>query len=392
MISPSNITFKAQATSALIVASVFFYFLIFAQFGFLHRITESNPPSELTEIALICMGIGGITGCIMAARRFTYKHAKSWLMSGFIVCGLTATSVAAIPNIWIDVVAALFVGLFLGILTVVIVPVISRTIRPERIGFWVSLGVGGAYATCNIPLIFNSTPQDHCIMGGAACVVGVVLANYLPSVETPSATKKRPTYKTPISQFTKVGLAASVVCFLALIWLDSAAFYIIQETESLKKLTWSVNNQLWNLSAVHFAAALLAGWFLDRGWLQYLLLIALGILMLGGWQIGHPAAHESPWPVFAYVAGVSLYSTALVAYAALRPETEYTPKIQTRAAWVFAVAGWFGSAMGIGMAKDLHRIPLGFFVAAAIVAGVSFLASRTTIGKAQVSLPTVTTE
>lgn len=392
MNEPSTITLKTQATSALIVASVFFYFLIFAQFGFLHRIAESNPPTQLTELALFGMGIGGITGCILAARCFSYRHAKSWLMSGFIACGLAAASVAAIPNIWIDVIAALFVGLFLGILTVVIVPVISRTINPERIGFWVSVGVGGAYAGCNIPFVFNSTPQDHCIMGGAACVVGVILANYLPSVDIPLTTGKSPIYRTPISQFTKIGLAAIVVCFLALIWLDSAAFYIIQETEALKKLTWSFNNQLWNLSAVHFAAALLAGWVLDRGWLQYLLLIALGVLMLGGWQISHPASLESPFPVFAYVAGVSLYSTALVAYAALSPETEHTPKIQTRAAWVFAIAGWFGSAMGIGMAKDLHYIPLAFFVAAAIVAGGSFVTIKTMSGKTQVSLPTVTIE
>ncbi len=384
MTSSSEPTLKSQATTTLIVASVFIYFLIFAQFGFLHRLSESTPSTHLIEIALFGIGLGGICGCILAVRCFTYQHAKSWLMAGFITCGLSATAIAAVPNIWIAIPLAFCVGLFLGNLTVIMVPVISRTIAPEKIGFWISLGVGGAYATCNIPLIFNSTAQDHCIIGGAACVLGVVLSNYLPSIEKPLADIETTNYRTPRVHFSKAGLVAMVACFLALIWLDSAAFFIIQETEGLKSHTWSSDRQLWMLASIHFAAALMGGWLLDRGWLQYLLLIALAVLMLGGWGIDHPPNTDSHWPVFAYVIGVSLYSTALVAYAALRPDSSNTPKIQTRAAWVFAVAGWFGSAMGIGMAKDLHTIPLGFFVVATIVAGISFIVSK----KAEVKEPT----
>jgi len=361
----------------LIVASVFFYFLIFAQFGFLHRIAETHPPAYLNEIALFSMGFGGILGCIIAARCFSLKHAKSWLMAGFIACGLSATTVAAIPNIWIYIVIAFGVGLFLGILTVVVVPILSNSFPGKSLGTWTALGVGTAYACSNIPIIFNSSPQNHCIIGGMVCALGVVLSNYLPSFGTSNNQETNQQYPTPIALYLKGGVIAVVAMFLALIWLDSAVFYIIQETESLKSSTWSTDGQLWTIAIIHFIAAIVAGKCLDKGWIFQLLIFALLLLSLGAWKIIHPSAAGSSLPIYihAYVVAVSLYSTSLVAYAALRPETKNTPAIPTRAAWVFAVSGWVGSGMGIGMAKDLNTIPNCFFLIAFCIsiAGVMFL-------------------
>jgi len=76
-----------------------------------------------------------------------------------------------------------------------------------------------------------------------------------------------------------------------------------------------------------------------------------------------------------YITGVSLYSTALVAYGSLAPEEKGLWKISSRAGIVFALGGWFGSAMGIGMARDLQRIPTGF-LAIALAVALSCLAIR----------------
>jgi len=61
-----------------------------------------------------------------------------------------------------------------------------------------------------------------------------------------------------------------------------------------------------------------------------------------------------------YTTGVSLYSAALV----------YFPARGGRVwpvALLFAIAGWIGSAMGIGMAQDLNAVPLPFLIAAGVV-------------------------
>ncbi|MDQ5979876.1 MAG: hypothetical protein QG602_2851, partial [Verrucomicrobiota bacterium] len=145
-----------------------------------------------------------------------------------------------------------------------------------------------------------------------------------------------------------------VAVFLALVWLDSAAFYIIQQTPLLRGATWSGLSRLWGNGAVHLGAALLAGWLLDRGSLRVVagaawLALAVACLSLGATEPGGATG-------FLYAGGVSLYSTALVCFAA----RDGRPGV---AAAVFAVAGWIGSALGIGLAQDLHGVP-PWFVAA----------------------------
>jgi cytochrome c oxidase cbb3-type subunit 2 len=61
-----------------------------------------------------------------------------------------------------------------------------------------------------------------------------------------------------------------------------------------------------------------------------------------------------------YTVGVSLYSVALL-YVPAR-----SGRVRT-AALVFAVAGWIGSALGIGMAQDLARVPAAFVIMAGLV-------------------------
>lgn len=364
---------RTKLSSAFIVGSVFFYFLIFAQFGFLHRLQEMEGPTYLSEVSLFVMGLGGIIGCVLTARYFDYKHAKSWLMGSFIGCGLTATTIAAVPQTAIIIMAGLGVGLSLGILTVCVVPIISKTFAGDKLGLWTGLGVGVAYGLCNVPWIFDSTPIDHCILAGGACVLGVILTNYLPEIpENPSFTLEVE-WKTSPTLFYKTGLVIVVLLFLILIWMDSAVFTIIQETGNVKAAVWSDPGQLWLMGFIHFLAAVVAGWLLDRGWLLTCLIAAMGLLIIEAWGLSHPNDLSIAFATNFYVAAVSIYSTALVAYGALQPERRYLPKIQVRAAWVFGIAGWIGSGLGIGMARDLNAVP-GLFILAAVAVSVFSLA------------------
>ena len=162
---------------------------------------------------------------------------------------------------------------------------------------------------------------------------------------------------------------------LALVWLDSAAFYILQNTPTLNRFGWSGASLQWQNAGIHLTAALLAGWLIDRGGLSRLPLTAF--VCLGGAAICVSNAHESAASLthWLYAAGVSLYSVALVCAPAAECNHDLR-RAAVRAAVLFSVAGWFGSALGIGMAQDLHAIPGWFIASAATILGIASLPRR----------------
>ena len=65
-----------------------------------------------------------------------------------------------------------------------------------------------------------------------------------------------------------------------------------------------------------------------------------------------------------YPIGVSLYSVALVAYPSLLAPAAADAERGRIAGWIYAIAGWTGSAMGIGMGENLGHVPPVFVAAA----------------------------
>src|ERR1019366_4942319 len=57
----------------------------------------------------------------------------------------------------------------------------------------------------------------------------------------------------------------------------------------------------------------------------------------------------------------------LVAYPSYLASTASLRRRSHSAGRLYAVAGWMGSALGIGMAEDLRRIPLAFVLGAAVL-------------------------
>jgi cytochrome c oxidase cbb3-type subunit 2 len=160
--------------------------------------------------------------------------------------------------------------------------------------------------------------------------------------------------------------ALVVASFAALIWLDSAAFFIIQNSTTLKAGTWQGVAHLWANGFIHLCAAVFAAWLLLRRDLPVVLSLALGALAFACLLLLDPARAITA-SVF-YPIGVSLYSVALVAYPSfLSPAATITERAR-QAGWIYAIAGWIGSALGIGMGQNLGYVPPVFVaVAAAIV-------------------------
>jgi len=149
---PERQSLESSISVVAITGCAFFYFLIFAQFGFLHRLSQIETRANLIEMAMLAMGIGGIVGSIWAARRFLMESAQTWVIRGFIGCGLAGVGSILSSNIWIQLAIALSVGFFLGSLTVSIVPLIRALLPERRIGFGTGIAIGGAYFLSNIPL------------------------------------------------------------------------------------------------------------------------------------------------------------------------------------------------------------------------------------------------
>jgi cbb3-type cytochrome oxidase cytochrome c subunit len=223
-------------------------------------------------------------------------------------------------------------------------------------------GTGAAYALCNVPGIFAGAPEFQTSVAIAACLLGA-LAVFGP--RPPVGLEQEPrTRSTGSYEFVPL-----IVLFLAMVWLDSAAFSILQATPEVNQYGWGSTSLQWSNAGIHFAAAILAGAWLDRRGLMQVLLIGFGCLAVA-------AVCVSSHPVFAssahwfYATGVSFYSTALVFTPGLVANGDRIRGAARRAGSLYSIAGWIGSALGVGMAQDLHSIPMWFVTLAGIAVAI----------------------
>jgi cytochrome c oxidase cbb3-type subunit 2 len=381
---------RSTVGAVVAIAATYIYFLLFAQFGFLHLLAARGYGPGQVQASMAAMGITGLavslaTGwCLRrwATVRLMRVGFASSAVSALLAC-LTRGTIA-----WL-VVAAL-VGASVAITTVALATGLRDHLPRKRTGLAVGVGTGMAYFVCNVPPLFNGTAEAQAVASAGAALIGLVACRAMVSRAAlrPGAPATVPA-ALPIGRPAEsesntersalrprdmrgLGFVSIVLAFLALVWLDSAAFAVIQETVGLKGQTWGAGAQLWLLGATHFAGALLAGWAIDRGWFRGLLLLAYGLFVVaftllsatGANALGGSLLGGSLYGGPLYAIGISLYSTALVLYPSFRPDGPGLVPRRWRAALLYGVAGWFGSANGVGMAQQLHHIPRLFLVAA----------------------------
>lgn len=321
--------------ASLAVAAVYGYFLIFAQFAFVEILRAGGVGLNAEKAMLGLMAAAGIGGGFLIAWRGVSPHMVRIAMA---LAGCAAALSTLVSGMWGFGIIALATGLSLGVATVGL-----SALLPAWCGVaWVGLGTGVGYAMCNVPAIFLQSPAGQAWIGAGFALAGVIA---LPSkVSWP----ERPA---PEMVFPMWG---AVLVFTALVWMDSAAFFIIQHTADLQAGTWG-GPMLWRNALLHLSMACVAGWWLARG--------GAGVLTGAAWVVLAVAALAvnaddtrgiAGW---FYPAGVSLYSAALVAWPGWFAGANDARAAAWRAAWLFAIAGWFGSANGIGMAQSLVRVP-----------------------------------
>lgn len=339
------------------VATTYVYFLIFAQFGFLKRVQEVvGEGGSLLKPVMATMGVAGLAGCFAAARLWADNRAVRSLMVWFAVCGGAAALniVAKVPAL-LFVVAAL-TGFGTGALTVTLAATLRRVTGGEKLGSAIGLGTGLAYGFCNVPAVFGASAGAQGAIGlGAACVG--LLATQALELRAPRQVANG-------SDYQPVGVTAWILVFLALVWLDSGAFYVIQHSPNLRELTWG-SGRLYVNASIHLIAGVLAGYMMDRRWVGRAVIgaaLALGLACL----LIEPNRQRLAEGTLLYTAAVSVYSVALVFYPARNGQVLI-------AALVYAVAGWLGSASGIALVEGRHEIPRWFVLIAGSVIMVGLL-------------------
>lgn len=347
---------------AALVAITYVYFLIFAQFAFLHRLDALGITGAHLKAVMAAMAIGGILFSLLAPRITVSPSARHRLQLAFFLAGVAALLTVATLSLAAALVVSFLIGAGLGLLTVTLVTNLREWTGDRHAFVKIGLGTGGGYFLCNLPSLFATNPQNQAVTAAALCLAGMVLASF--TVELSDKIRSDKPFES--SDPNPIPFILVVASFSALIWLDSAAFFIIQNTSTLKAGTWQGSAHLWANGLIHLAAALFSGWFLRRRGLSIVLASAVGALSFACLLLLDPARALTA-SVF-YPIGVSLYSVALVAYPSLFSSAASHAERGRQAGWIYAIAGWVGSALGIGMGQNLGYIPPAFVaVASAIV-------------------------
>lgn len=338
------------------VIATYVFFLLWVQFGFLELLRAALPATGV-ERAMAAMGFAGL-----AAGFLTAAGLRRHRPAGSVPVGLLAAALVALAGPHVHAAAGL--TLLSGLLGAVTggVTVSLASGAPSLFGEDWPLGLGAgtgiAYLLCNVPALFEATPQRQAAfvallaLGAAALLTWEGRRDRLPVAAASAGTA------TPWS--APAGVAAAAVAFLLLVWIDSSAFAIVQQSPALKTASWGSPAAQWLLGWSHLLGALAAGRWIGRG--------RFGAVLVGAWglfAVALPAlAAGFPWAAPLYAVGISLYSVALVAAPSLGGSAGVAPR--WRAAWVFGVGGWIGSALGVGMAQELDRIVPGFVLSAGL--------------------------
>ena len=335
---------RAAMRAALAIAGVYGCFLIFAQFSFVELIRAQGIAADMEKALLGAMAVAGIAaGFVTAWRGVSVKLAKLALMVVALMAGVSPLFTG--PMAFLAV--AMVTGAALGVTTVSL-----SALLPAWCGVaWVGLGTGIGYAACNLPVVFQQQAATQAWIGAGFAVAG--------ACAMPGWAEWKHAEKTRV-----FSPWAAVALFTALVWMDSAAFFIIQHSGEMKSATWGAA-LLWRNAVLHLAFALAAGYWLARGGARSLPGTAWVVLAVAALAVNHVASRGiAGW---FYPAAVSLYSTALVAWPGWFSGSAGPKAAGWRAAWLFAIAGWFGSANGIGMAETLQRVPPAFVATAGAV-------------------------
>ncbi|WP_138223176.1 hypothetical protein [Nibricoccus aquaticus] len=341
------------------IGAMYIYFLMFAGFAFV-EFAQTVVGKGGMRLVLGVLGAGGVGGCVLAARMFSASRGRWQLVGGFAGCAAGALVTLVAHSEAVVLVAALLVGLSTGATAVWLSLCLRPTLHSSRLGMWCGLGTGLAYALCNQPFLFEGTLRARIITAAVAAGVGMLVAMRM---------RAGPSKPSSLPDYGFRAAAGWVAVLFAMVFLDTLVFFIIQNSMTLKQLSWETPLVLQGNAFVHLCAAFVTGLVLDQRWPGVAALVALVLLIASCVVLGLHIEHF-PKARMLYIAAVSIYSTILIHLAARGGRPVFT-------AVLFAVSGWLASglALGIAIAVDARQVP-PFVVVLALVVGAAGLFAR----------------
>jgi len=343
---------RAWWRAVLTIAATFVAFLLFAQFGFLSQLQRDLHDAALIRLAMAAMGLAGLVASLAAAWLLGRVSGVRLIRMGLGGVALVAVASTACHGFASLVGVAAAIGASLGLLTVAVASSLPEIMPSGLAGRAAGLGTGAAYLLSNVPMLFEADPAVRAMFSAALACAALLFP-------------PRSLIRDRQEGQRSLGILRLLLIFLVLVWLDSAAFAIVQANPALKAQTWGSPAQKLLQGSVHFVAAAGAGALLDMG---FGLAVPLAAWIL--FAVAFPLLqHGGPGAVVAgplYAAGISLYSTALIVLPSRRAGNP-----RWRAGLLYGIAGWLGSALGVGMAQDLGNIP-GWFL---VVTGIALVAA-----------------
>ncbi len=350
---------SAVLASVLVITAMYVYFLIFAGFAFVDFAQTVVPKARMQWVVAV-LGLSGVIGCFLAARKFDPVKGRVHLAGGFAGCLLAALITLLARYEAVIMFSAALVGVSTAWTAVSLSLCLRPTLHFNRLGLWCGLGTGLAYALCNQPFIFEGSVNGKIITGIVAAAVGLLAAFRMRAL---------PMRPSSLPDYEPQGATGWIVAMFALVFLDTLVFFIIQNSITLKQLSWETPLILQGNAFVHICAAYITGLVLDQRWPGLSALVALLLLITSCIVLGLHIEHF-PKARMLYIAAVSIYSTIMVYLPARGGRPQFT-------AVLFAVSGWVASglALSIAIAVDARRVP-PYAIGIAMIVGLSGLFTR----------------
>ncbi len=324
-----------------LIAAVYAYYLIFAEIAFLRLAEPAVEGSRQLSFLRSVLGAGGLVGGLVGGWRFRLLRYPRSLSHALRACAVVAILALLVQSWELRLLVAALVGFALGWLLVVMIAGLRACVGTPRLGLCIGAGAGLAHAVFSLPWLAAADPTIQTVVATVWIGLAAVLTPWLLPQEPSLAWSND--YRTD-------GMAAWMAVFLALMWIDAAAFTVLPRPAA---------GLAWLTAATALSSALLGGLWLDRGARARVALTSFTLLALAGALV---ASGQGPvWAATLCAAsGGAIAATALFHLAALGGRA-------WQAGVLFAVSLWIGSAFGVGMGRELGTVPWSFLAGAAVV-------------------------
>ncbi len=318
--------------TTVVVGAVGVVVLLFVRSALPEGVDASRRSAGAWPTVLAALSAAGAFAGFLAAFAMRRVGGPRLVAAGSAMIGIAATFAAIVFRNGLDspqvlLVIAGLTGAGIGLATVALSSSLRAAVEGRFLALCVGCGIALAQLVCALPAVVDATTVAKCWITAGVALVGTLATMLTDRSHAPatSRTEQGLPADLPERVFTRVGIAATAAVFVAL-----SGFAALTGATAPGPA-----ENFWEVGAAPAAAAIVAGWSIDRGWFRVVPAAALAALIV--------AAHEVA-PVLR-APGLAMGAVALVCFAALGRSRSHLPARVWRAAWPWGVAAWIAPTL-----------------------------------------------